>query len=99
MSELVVVLIGVLAFGGSILRKLRQNRRPRQAESGQGKVGGQPQAATSAPEPLANLNPPGGRLAVPVEPPDPLVVAVCAAMPVEVTSVRLRSAAGIKTLY
>ncbi len=99
MSELVVVLIGVLAFGGSILRKLRQNRRSDQAQSESDEASGQPLAANQTPEPLTNLNLPGGRLAVPVEPPDPLVVAVCAAMPVEVTSVRLRSAAGVKTLY
>ena len=99
MNELVVVLIGVLAFGGSILRKLRQNRLSGQTQPEPAKASKQPQVAAPAPEPLTSLNPPGGRLAVPVEPPDPLVVAVCTALPVEVTSVRLRSATGVKTLF
>ncbi len=99
MSELAVVLIGVLAFGGSIIRKLRQVRRSGQEHGDEENAGALEHVATPAPGPLTNLNPPSGRLAVPVEPPDPLVVAVCAAMPVEVTSVRLRSVAGIKTLY
>lgn len=34
-----------------------------------------------------------------MEPPDAVVVAVCAAMPVQVTSVRLRSAAGARSFF
>ena len=99
MSEMAVVMIGVLAFGGSIFFKFRRGRQSGPADDATRTEPARLGAEASLPSHAADLNPPAGRLAVPVQPPDPLVLAVCSTMPVEVTSVRLRRTSGTVILY
>jgi hypothetical protein len=98
-SEVAVVLIGVVAFAGSILWKLRRGSQGGSSHAGTQPEQAQPPDSRPVRVPPADLCPPSGHLAVPVEPPDPLVVALCSALPVEVTSVRLRKASHTEILY
>ncbi len=114
MTELYVVLVGVVAFGGSLFWKRRQVARvpvntvvdgpsPRPVEgaaaSAGSALGGGPGDDATFEESSVVLRTPRVRVPAPVEPPDPVVVAVCTALADGVVSIRLRSASGTKVLY
>ncbi|MGC8511775.1 MAG: hypothetical protein ACP5P1_01870 [Acidimicrobiales bacterium] len=114
MTELFVLLIGVVAFGGSIFWKRRHvAQAPVAATVDEPAAPMADAAATSSDSPLSRepgdddafnessvaLRTPRVRVPAPVEPPDPVVVAVCAALADGVVSIRLRTASGTKVIY
>lgn len=112
MTELFVLLVGVVGFGGSLFwRRRRVDRTPVVANvespsaltadegSGDSTPAGTPGDVDDFAELSEALRSPRARVSAPVEPPDPVVVAVCAAVTGEVVSVRLRTASGTKVLY
>lgn len=113
MTELFVVLIGVVAFGGSLFwrrRHLKANPAAGDVEEpaaaavdGEGTCDAGPGAEVGG-DPVFEessfaLRTPRVRVPSPAEPPDPLVVAVCSVIPDGVISVRLRGADDTKVLY
>ncbi len=114
MTELFVVLIGVVAFGGSLFwrrRHLKANPPASDVEEpAAAAVDGEGTSCDAGPgaevggdpvfeESSFALRTPRVRVPSPAEPPDPLVVAVCSVIPDGVISVRLRCANDTKVLY
>lgn len=114
MTEVFVLLVGVVAFGGSIFWKRRQVAKAPAAPAVEERAVAAPDGAMasgySAPsgelqddEAFAELSvalrSPHVRVPAPTEPPDPVAVAVCAALSDGVVSVRLRTPSGTKVLY